>query len=113
MTNVKPILELLASCLIYSLIIMLIDFALVLFFTQELTSIVYSASFILLIEGGVGLTVGAAVAIYSPLGAKISEVVLHSKPWDAKRQKEAEKQGKTWIVTGTILVVLALAISAV
>jgi hypothetical protein len=112
MTKLKPTLELFASCLIYSSIIILIDFVLILFFRQELAQIVYSLSFVVLIEGGVGLTVGGAIVLYSPLSAKMGEVILHSKPWDAKRQREAEAQAKTWIATGSILVSVALLISA-
>jgi hypothetical protein len=67
----------------------------------------------MLLEGGIGLSVGSAVASYSPLGAKINEVFFHSKPWNAKHQKEAEKQARAWIVTGIILVFAALLVSAV
>jgi hypothetical protein len=112
MTKLKPTLELIASCLIYSLIIILIDFVLILFFRQVSAQIVYSLSFVMLIEGGVGLTVGGTIVLYSPLSAKIGEVILHSKPWDAKRQREVETQAKTWIATGSILVSVALLISA-
>jgi len=66
----------------------------------------------MLAEGGLGLTVGGAIALYSPIVSKMSEVLFHSKPWSATRQKEAEEQAKAWIVTGTILVLLALLISA-
>jgi len=67
----------------------------------------------MLLEGGIGLTVGGASASYYPLGSKISEVLFHSKPWNAVRLKEAEKQARAWIVTGIILVIEALLLSAV
>jgi hypothetical protein len=66
----------------------------------------------MLVEGGLGLTIGGATALYSPIISKMGEVLFRSKPWNATRQKEVEKQAKAWIVTGTILVLLALLISA-
>ncbi len=113
MVTKKTVLELLARGLLYSLIVILIDFVLIFSIQGGLNQITASLSFIMLLEGGIGLAVGGAIAFYSPLGAKISEVLFHSKPWDAKRQKEAEKQARTWIVTGIILVFAALLLSAV
>jgi len=109
----KTVLELLAKSLLYSLIVILIDFVLIFFLQGGLNQITDSLSFVMLLEGGIGLTVGGAVASYSPLSAKISEVFFHSKPWNAKRQKEAEKQARAWIATGIILVFAALLLSAV
>jgi hypothetical protein len=65
----------------------------------------------MLVEGGLGLTVGGAVVLYSPIGSKIGEIIFHSEPWSAKREKEAEKQATTWIVTGSILVFAVLLVS--
>jgi hypothetical protein len=113
MTTRKTVLELLARSLLYSLIVILIDFVLIFALQGGLNQITDSLSFVILLEGGIGLTVGGAAASYSPLGAKISEVFFHSKPWDAKRQKEVEKQARTWITTGIILVFAALLVSAV
>ncbi len=113
MTTRKSVLELLARSLLYSLIVILIDFVLIFSLQRGLNQITDSLSFVMLFEGGIGLTVGGAVASYSPLSAKISEVFFHSKPWNAKRQKEAEKQARAWIVTGIILVLAALLVSAV
>jgi hypothetical protein len=109
----KTVLELLAVCLLYSLIVILIDFVLIFALQRGLDQITESLSFVMLLEGGIGLTVGGAVASYSPLGAKISEVFFHSKPWNAERRKEAEKQAGAWIITGIILVFAALLLSAV
>ncbi|MEM4733940.1 MAG: hypothetical protein QXD70_05380, partial [Candidatus Bathyarchaeia archaeon] len=78
----------------------------------SLHQIAFSLPLLLLLEGGIGLTVGGAVAFYSPLGAKMSEILFHSKPWTVQRQKEAEKQARTWIVTGTILILVSFLISA-
>ena len=112
MATVKSALELVASCLVYSLIVVLIDFVIILFFRRELNQIASSLSFVMLFEGGLGLTVGGGVVLYSPIGSKMEEVIFHSEPWNAKRQKEAEKQAEAWIVTGIILVFAALLISA-
>ncbi|MCJ7559249.1 hypothetical protein MUO79_01360 [Candidatus Bathyarchaeota archaeon] len=111
MPVVKTVLELLASCLIYSLVVALIDFVLIFFF-RSLDQIASSLSFVMLVEGGVGLTVGGVVAFFSPLSGKIEEVIFHSDPWNANRQKEAEKQARTWIVTGLLLVLVSFLVSA-
>lgn len=109
----ENVLKLIARCLLYSSIVILIDFVLIAFLVGGLNQITYSLSFIMLLEGGIGLTVGGATASYSSLTAKIGEVVFHSKPWTAKRQKEAEAQARVWIATGIILITAALLISAV
>ena len=104
--------ELIVTCLVYSLIVIFVNFVAVLFFTRELNQILSTLSFLILVEGGLGLTVGGSTAVYSPIGNKIGEVLFHSPPWNAKRQKEAEKQARPWIVTGAILVLAALLLSA-
>jgi hypothetical protein len=109
---VKTALELLISCLIYSLAVALIDSVLILLFKQSLDQFLSSVSFVMLVEGGVGLTIGGITAFFSQLTGKIEEVIFHSKPWSADRQKETEKQARTWIVTGSILVIAALLVSA-
>ena len=109
----KTLPELLARTLLYTFIIILIDFVIIISLQRELNQITESLSFVLLFEGGIGLTVGGAAASYSPVSAKISEVLFHSKPWNAKRQKEAEKQARAWIATGIIFVFAALLLSAV
>jgi hypothetical protein len=112
MTIARSALELFASCLVYSLVIGLIDFVIILFFRHELDQIAASLSLVMLVEGGLGLTVGGVIAFFSPFGGKIEEVIFHFKPWNAERQKEAEKQARAWIVTGIILVFAALLLSA-
>jgi hypothetical protein len=112
MTLIRSALELLASCLIYSLIVMLIDFVFILVFWRDLSQIASTLSLVMLVEGGLGLTLGGAVASYSPIASKLGEVFFRSKPWDAKRQREAEKQARTWIATGGILVFAAFLVSA-
>jgi hypothetical protein len=113
MINMKTVLELLAKSLLYSLVVILIDVVIVFLITREPNQIIDTLSFVMLLEGGIGLTAGGGTAIYSPSGAKISEVLFRSKPWNAKRQKEVEKQARAWIATGIILVFEALLLSAV
>jgi hypothetical protein len=113
MITLRNMLWLVAMCSLYSLIVSLIDIILIVLFAGGLNQITYSLSFVMLLEGGIGLTVGGATASYSPLTAKISETIFHSKPWTAKRQREVEAQARAWIVTGTILILTALLISAV
>jgi len=108
----KSLLELIAKTLIYSLIVITIDFIILLFFIEGLSQIVDVLSFVLLLEGGIGLTLGGASASYTPISAKVSEVFFHTKPWNAKRQKEVEKQARILIVTGIMLVFSALILSA-
>ena len=112
MTITRSVLELLASCLVYSFVVMLVDVVLILIFWQDLSQVVSSLSFVLLVEGGLGLIVGGAIGLNSPIISKIGEVFFHSKSGKAKSQKELEKQARTWIVTGIILVFAALLLSA-
>ena len=108
----KSLPELLAKTLVYSLIVITIDFIVLFFLMEGLNQIVDSLSFVLLLEGGIGLTIGGATASYTPISAKISEVFFHTEPWNAKRQKEVEKQAVTIIGTGIVLVFSALLLSA-
>ena len=55
---------------------------------------------------------GGGVALYSPSVGKINEVLFQSKPWNAKRQKEIEKQMAAFILTGIALIIEALLLSA-
>lgn len=110
--RIRPVLELVASSLIYSLIVMVIDLVAIFFFSRELNRIASSLSFVMLVEGGLGLIIGGAAVLYSPAVSKIGEVIFHFKPWSAKRQKAAEKHANSWIVTGVFLVFEALLISA-
>ena len=65
MINKKTVLELLTRCLLYSLIVIVIDVVLIFAFQRELNQIADSLSFVMLFEGGIGLTVGGAGASYS------------------------------------------------
>lgn len=107
----KIILNSLIRSLIYSIIIAIFDAIIIFFINWNLTEIVYPLSFILLVEGGVFLIIGGAVSLYTPSVAKINEVMFHSKPWNAKRQKEIEKQMAIFILTGVVLIIEALILS--
>ena len=112
MPSVKSALNLIAACLVYSLIIMFATLIVIAIFTQDLTRILLFLSYALLAEGGLALTTGGVVATFSQTISRLGESLVHSKPWDAKRQKEAEKQARAWIVTGAILFLVGLFVSA-
>jgi hypothetical protein len=113
MRDLKTALEFIARCLIYSLIVLSVDFVLIFLFEGKSDQFTSSLSFLTLLEGGIGLTVGGAAASYSPIATKISETIFHSKPWSATRQKEVEAQAKAWIATGVFLIFSALLLSAI
>jgi len=96
----------------YSLIILLIDAILIIVIKGEMNQISDTLSFVLLVEGGICLVVGGGVALYSPSFGKINEILFHSKPWNAKRQKDLEKQMAVFILTGIVLIIEALLLSA-
>lgn len=108
----KTVMAFCTKLFIYSIIIILIDFLLILAFARVTSDIVQTLSFVILIEGGIVLIVGGVTASYSSLYAKLSEVVFHTEPWNVKRQKEAEINARTWIIVGIILVIEALVLSA-
>lgn len=111
MTRAKHLLKLVASCCIYSLVVLSIDTAAILLLKVEPIGMVLTLSLIVLFEGGIALIVGSAVAFYAPVIRKVEETIFHSEPWDAKKQKQTEKQGHPWIVTGGILVLASLLLS--
>ena len=98
------------KCLIYSFIIIFIDF-LICFFFIGLNQLFYTLSLVVLLEGGVCLVGGGAAVLYSPSIAKINEVLFHSKPWTATQQKQIEKQIYVLIGIGAFLIVEALLLS--
>ncbi|MEJ2242757.1 MAG: hypothetical protein P8Y18_11555 [Candidatus Bathyarchaeota archaeon] len=112
MISWKVIVNSLFKSLIYSFIIAIIDIILIIIINSNSLQIIYSLSIILLIEGGILLILGGAVSLYTPSIEKINEVMFHSKPWNAKRQKEIEKQMAIIILTGIVLIIEALIISA-
>jgi hypothetical protein len=80
--------------------------------TQEPKRILLFLTYALLVEGGLSLVTGGVLASFSPVIDKIGENVIHTKPWDAKRLKEAENQATLWILTGTFLFLFGLLTSA-
>jgi len=105
--------ELIVSSVVYSLVVLGVDFLLVLFFTQEPSQITATISLILVLEGGLGLTFGGAVAMYSPIVSKVGEILFRSEPWNQERRKTSEKQGQVLIVVGLLLLLFGLVISAI
>ena len=113
MNRTRTVIKILAEGLFYSSIVILIDLLIIFFIQGGFNEVLDVLSFILLLEGGIGLVVGGASVSYVPLGAKISEALFHSKPWSADRQRETEKQAILWIITGVFLVFEALILSVV
>jgi len=112
MQTYRSVIELFISGLIYSLIIILLDFIIIFFLIQEQSQLVSNLSLIILAEGGLGLVAGGAVTSFRGLSNKMGEIIYNSEPWDLKKQKKAEKQAQVLIVTGFILLLIALLISA-
>jgi len=104
---------LLASCAIYAIIIAFATLIVILVFTQEVERILLYLSYAFLLEGGLMLVTGGVIASFSRTIGKIDESVFRSKPWDAKRLKEAEGQARIWIVTGIFLFLIGLLVSAI
>ena len=113
MDRLNNALKLFASCLIYSLIITLIDFVIVFLFTKDFNQLLSSVSLILLLEGGLGLIMGGGAVMYSPVASKLGEILFKSEPWNAKRQKEVEKQAQLLIFSGFFLLLMGLLVSAI
>jgi len=113
MIDRKTLLEYLVRSLVYSLIVIFIDVMLIIIINWGINQIIDILSFVLLVESGICLVVGGAVALYSPSVGKINEVLFHSKPWNAKRQKEIEKQMAVIIITGSFLIIEGLIVSAI
>ena len=113
MIDWKTSLQYLVRSLLYSLIVFFIDAIMIFIINWGMNQTVDTLSFLLLVEGGICLVAGGAVALYSPSVGKINEVLFHSKPWNAKRQKEIEKQMAVMIITGIFLIIEALLLSAI
>ena len=112
MIHLKTIITHFVKFFIYSIIIILIDTIMILLFSWGVDTFTYTLSFIILIEGGLGLILGGVSAFYSPSTSKVSEVLFRSKPWNFTRQKEVEKQMGAVIMTSIILIIEALFVSA-
>ena len=112
MVDWKKLLMLLGRSLVYSLIVILTNFLVAFLLVGDVHANLPSISLFLLLEGGIFLTIGGTSVMYSPITAKILEVLLKAEPWNAKRQREMEKKALIWIISGVILVTIALLTSA-
>ena len=104
--------QLIPKLFLYSLIITLIDVLLIFLLSWGVDAFVSTLSIFMLIEGGLGLIFGSFIAAYSPSVAKLNEILFHLEPWNFTRQKEIEKQMKTVLITGFLLIIEALFVSA-
>jgi hypothetical protein len=89
-----------------------VTFIAIFILTQEPKRIFLFLTYALLVEGGLSLVTGGVLASFSSAIDKIGETLIHSKPWDSKRLKEAESQATLWILTGTFLFLFGLITSA-
>jgi hypothetical protein len=112
MDRLKNAIRLLASCFFYSLIITSINLVILYLFTQDLNQLLYYISLILMLEGALGLIMGGGATMYSPVANKVGEILFKSEPWNAKRQREVEKQGQVLISVGFFLLLIGLLVSA-
>ena len=110
--EVRGLLKIIPICLIYSLIIVLINLVVIFIFTQNIIQMLYLASFIVLIEGGLALIAGAGIALYSPIFNKIFGKITYSESLEINRNKGSEPQAEKWVIVGGLLVIEALIISA-
>lgn len=111
MTNTREVLDLLASCSVYSVLVVLIDIILLFLLHQELNQILFYLSLILLAEGGLGLAAGGFIGMNSPIIKRIEDYFFRAKVQKPKYKQEPEKHARTLIVTGLFLIIIALLVS--
>ena len=112
MGKLRSALELTVSCFVYCLVVALASFGVLFLFFRDLSRVSSIFPLVLLLEGGLGLVVGGTSASFSGAVGKLSEFLLRSEPWDARRQKDAEIKAQAWIVTGVLLILLGFLVSA-
>ena len=112
MSKLKEAAELIALSIVFSVVVTVIDLAVILVFIRDASEVVSDITLVMLAEGGVGLAVGGAIAFFARAINKVTEGVFHSEPWTAERQREAERQGRFWIVTAIFLVAESFIVSA-
>ncbi len=112
MGKLKEAAVLIALSIVFSVVVVAIDLAVILVFIRDTNLILSDIILVMLAEGGVGLVVGGGIAFFSRAINKVTEGVFHSEPWTAERQREAERQGRIWIVTAIFLVAESFIISA-
>lgn len=102
--GLKSVVELIVSCLVYCLGIAFVSFGVLFLFIRDLGKVWSIFPLVLLLEGGLGMIAGGALASFSAPLVRMSEILLRSKPWDGKRQKETEIQARVWIATSFLLI---------
>ena len=111
MTNTHAVLDLLASCLVYSIFVIVIDIILLFVVYEELSQILFYLSLILLAEGGLGLIAGGFIGMNSPIINRIEDYFFRVKVQKPKDKKEPEKHARILIMTGLFLIIIALLVS--
>ena len=113
MTTARSVLDLLALCLVYSFVVVLIDIVVLFAVYQDLIPVFSFLSLILLAEGGLGLVVGGFIGLNSPIIRRVEEDFFHIKRRNSEDKRGFEKHARTMIVTGIILVIMALLFSVI
>jgi hypothetical protein len=113
LTTTRSVLDLLALCLVYSFLVILIDIVVLFVIYQELSQVFSYLSLLIIAEGGLGLTVGGFIGLNLPIIRRLEEDFFHVKPQNPQNKKEFEKNSRAFIVTGIILVITALLISVI
>ena len=114
--KIKNFLPYLRQGIIYSLIILIIDvgITLIIYFKTPLI-IPGFLSFLLLVESGIGLTLGGALDVVSSASVhKVLEQASRSKdgePWSIQKYKGRQKSVNTVLVTSAIVFLMGLVIS--
>ena len=104
--------KLLAACLVYALIVVSVDSAVILALVRDVYRLAYPLQILVLTEGALGLIIGGLVGSNSPSIGKIEEIIFRVKPRAVAQHRDTQKKAKLWIATGVILVVLALLLPA-
>jgi len=113
MKKAKGLFVLLAACLVYALVVVIVNIVAILVILKDLSLILYPLQIVTLTEGGVGLMIGGVIGSNSPSIAKIEETLFHTKPKSQEWQRDTQKKAKPWIITGVLLVLVALLLSVV
>ena len=114
--KIKNFLPYLRQGIIYSLIVLTIDVgvSLVIYFRTPLI-IPGFLSFLLLVESGIGLTLGGALDLVSSASvSKVLEQTSRSKdgePWTIKKYKVRQRSINTVLITSAIVFLMGLILS--
>jgi hypothetical protein len=68
---------------------------------------------VLLLEGGLGLIAGSAIALSStPSISKTGEIMFGRAPWSKEGERNAERVAGKWMIASTLLIIIGFALAA-